>query len=188
MPKRSPRIISKAVGERAAKKRTEIANPPASPILFVPKPKTRIDEVYALIEEASNLCFTDEDGRPWIERDNIEDKGDGIYVVRFRCPQEALYTRVSLNRLVEKVCKELKSEVRYFCSLREIQYTLFVKQRFYECAWIIKEGELDGEVDWEDNNCESCIDTQEEIEGELTDESTAEEVDERMEECLENFV
>lgn len=191
MPRRKPRIISKAVVEAAAKKRTEVAILPSSISPYKPKPKTRLDEVYDLIEEASNLCFTDEDGIPWIGKEDIEDKGGGMYVVRFRCPLVALYTRVSLNRVVDKVCETLKSEKRYFCKESEVVYFNSIHQRFYECVWVICEGELlqqEDEVDWEDNNCESCIDTQEEIEGELTDESTAEEVDFRIDESLENFV
>ena len=74
MPKSRHRIISRAVAEAAAKKRTEVVVPPSSTAPYIPKPKTRIDEIYALIEEASKLWFTDEDGRPWIDRENIEDK------------------------------------------------------------------------------------------------------------------
>ena len=191
MPKSRHKIISRAVAEAAAKKRADVVVTPSSTAPYIPKPKTRVDEIYDLIEEASNLCFTDENGRPWIDREDIEDKGGGIYVVRFRCPLAALYTRVSLNRVVDKVCETLKSEKRYFCKESEVVYFNSIHQRFYECVWVMCEGELvqqEDEVDWEDNNCESCIDTQEEIEGELTDESTAEEVDFRIDESLENFV
>ena len=192
MPRRKPRIISKAVVEDAAKKRTEVAIPPSSFEPYIPNPKTRVDEIYNLIEDACNLCFTDEEGVPWIGRDDIEAKGSGVYIVRFRCPLEILfYSRVALNRVVEKVCSSLKSGIRYFCKDRVVEYVEGIRQRYYDCIWVIWEGELlakEEEVDWEDNNCESCIDTQEEIEGELTDESTAEEVEERMEESLDNFV
>lgn len=191
MPKSRHRIISKSVAEAAAKKRTEVSILPSSISPYIPKPRTRLDEVYDLIEEASNLCFTDEDGRPWINREDIEDKGGGIYVVRFRCPLSILCTRVSLNRVVDKVCETLKSEKRYFCKEGEAVYFNSIHQRFYECVWVICEGELvqrEHEIDWEGNNCESCIDTQEEIDGELTDESTAEEVELRIDESLENFV
>lgn len=193
MPRRKHRIISKAVVEDAAKKRTEVAIQPSSCVLYIPNPKTRADEIYNLIEDACRLCFEDEDGVPWIRREDVEDKGEGIYVVRFRCPLDALLlTRISLNKVVEKVCRELKSEIRYFCGDREVQYVDGIRQRYYDCAWVICEGELlskeEEEEDWEDNDCESCIDSQEEIEGELTDESTAEEVEERIEESLENFV
>lgn len=191
MSKSKHKIISKSVAEAAAKKRKEVVVPPTPTTPYIPKPKTRIDEIYALIEEASNMCFTDEDGRPWIDREDIEDKGNGIYVVGFRCPLSALYTRVAFNRVVDKVCEVLNSERRYFCKECEVVYFNSIHQRFYECVWVICEGELsqqENEVDWEDNNCESCIDTQEEIEGELTDESTAEEVELRIDESLENFV
>lgn len=192
MLKRKPKIISKAVLEEAARKRTEVDVPPSPSELYIPKPKTRADEIYDLIEDASNLCFTDEEGVPWIGREDIEAKGNGIYIVRFRCPFDILFnSRASLNRVVEKVCESLKSDIRYFCKDREVQYVDGIRQRYYDCIWVIWEGELQAkeeEVDWEDNNCESCIDTQEEIEGELTDESTAEEVEERIEESLDNFV
>ena len=112
-------------------------------------------------------------------------------MVRFRCSLAALYTSIAFDRVVDKVCEVLNSEIRYFCKEDEVVYFNLIHQRFYECAWVIFEGELlqqEDEVDWEDNNCESCIDTQEEIVGELTDESTVEEIDYRIEEGLENFV
>lgn len=192
MPKRKPRIISRAVVEKAVKQRTKVTISPSSLELYIPKPKTRVDEIYDLIEDACNPWFTDEESIPWIGREDIEDKGDGIYVIRFRCPFEVLfYNRVPLDKVVEKVCSELKSEIRYFCKDREVQYVEGTWQRYYDCVWVIWDGELadkDEDIDWEDNNCESCIDTQEEIEGELTDESTADEVEERIERSLENFV
>lgn len=164
---------------------------PSSIPPYIPNPKTRVDEVYDLIEQASNLCFTDEDGRPWIGREDIEYKGENVYVVRFRCPIAVLCTGVALNRVVDKVCEKLKSDKRYFCREVEEVYFNSIHQRFYECIWVICVGELskrEEDIDWEDNNCESCIDTQEEIEGELTDESTTEEVDCRIDEGLKNFV
>lgn len=191
MPKRKPKLISKAVEKETANKRMEVVIPPSSCDSFVIPPKTHIDEIYDIIENASALVFADEDGRPWIEKSAIEDRGDGIYIVKFRCPIIALYNTAMLNLVVERVCSILHSDIRYFCGEREVSYCGNIRQRYYECVWVICEGELlkrDEEVDWEDNNCESCIDTQEEIDGELTDESTAEEVEFRIDESLENFV
>ena len=140
MQKRKPRIISRAVAHETAKMRTEVAIPPSSFDSFVPKPKTRRDEVYDLIEDASCYWFVDEDGIPWIGKEDIEDRGYGVFVVRFRCPLTALYTRVPLNRVVEKVCGILRSDIRYYCSERDVQYVNGIHQRYYECVWIICEG------------------------------------------------
>ena len=190
MPKKKHRIISRAVAAKAANHRGKDAQPQYEPCIL--PPKTHTDEVYELIERActEDWHFTDEDGRMWIRREDVEDRGDGIFIVRFRCSLAALQNTVVLNKRVERVCAELHSEVRYICGMREKWYLGKIRQVYYECVWIISEGELAAAEPegWEDNSCESCIDTQEEIEGELTDESTVEEIEERIEKGLENFV
>lgn len=193
MAKRKPRLISRAAEEAIAKKRTEAKCQPPSLVLVpsVPRQKTEIERIYDLIDDACSDCwrFTDDEGRPWIDKDDVENKGGGIYLVRFRCPIEAMQTRTAFDKVVEKVCRELRSEIRYFCKVREERYTEGIRLFYEDCAWVINVGELDEkELIEETDNCESCIDTQEEIEGELADESTAEEIEERIGKAMENFV
>ena len=191
MATRKPRIISRTVELETVKKRTEAHHLPSSSNPYIPKEKTELEKIYDIIDNACSDCwrFTDSDGRPWIDKDDIESKGNGIYLVRFRCPIESMNTRVAFNKVVEKVCVELRSEVRYFCKTREERYTEGIRLFYEDCVWVINVGELDEqELIDETENCESCIDAQEEIVGELTDESTAEEIDERIGDALENFV
>lgn len=193
MPRRKPRLIDRAVEANTAKKRTEVQYPPSSSIPYVPQPKSKIDEVYSLIDDACSYCwrFADSDGRPWIDREDIEDRGGGVFLVRFRCPVSAMFKHIAFEKMASEVCSKLRSRMRYASKQGEERYTDDIKLPYEEVAWVICIGELDSSNDdeeIEDNGCESCIDTQEEIEGELTDESTAEEIDERIGDALENFV
>lgn len=191
--RRKPRLISRAVAADTAKKRTEVRYLPPSLVPYVPKPKTALERVYDLIDDACSFCwrFADSNGRPWIGKEDIEEKGNGIYVVRFRCPLSAAYQHIAFEKIASEVCQKLRSSLRYVFKIGEEQYTKDIKLSYEEIAWVICEGEMDSkeaDEDIEDNGCESCIDLQEEIDGELTDESTAEEVDFRIDESLENFV
>ena len=175
MPKRKPRIVSRAVAEKAARKRTVVGNPPSSSEPYGPKPKTKIEEIYDLIEaECSNgWWFADEDGRPWIEKGNIEEKGDNLYVVRFRCSVAAMHTPIAFNRVVERVCNQLKSGIRYFYRVCEERYTKNIALRYGDCAWIIYAGELEAGED-EDLDRDGFYDLEEvteDIKCELTDET-----------------
>lgn len=193
MPQRKPRLISKAVEVAAERKRADVQYPPPSSIpLPAPQPKTELDRIYDLIDEACAYCnrFTDEDGRPWIGKEDIEDQGYGIYCIRFRCSVDAMRSRASFDAVAEEVCGKLNAKVRYVCKVKEEKYSKDIKLFYEDCVWVVKVGELDQEPEDadEDDPYESCIDTQEEIKGELVDESTAEEVDERIDQAMDNFL
>ena len=156
---------------------------------YVPKPKSRLDRIYGLIEEASlkGWCFTDKDGRPWIQREDLEERDGGVVLVRFTCSLSAMHSAVLFEKMASEVCGKLHSGFRYVYKPKEAEYPGKVRLFYNDCVWIISEDEL-SELDFEDNGCESCIDSQEEIQGELVDNSTQEEVDERFENAMEEFV
>lgn len=185
MVRRKPRIISRGVEDEAA--RTKPFAPP--PLLYIPPPPpTEVDKLYALIYEKSvaGYRFTDNEyGIPWIERNDIEEKGGGVFIIRFRCPIDMVHD-VYFGGMAEAVCKELNCAV-HFIHKTKWEYGL----PFEECIWIIQKDELsqidDSEAE-EENDSEDSFDSLEEIDGDLTDDSTAEEIDERFEKTLDNFV
>ncbi|MBO6031880.1 MAG: hypothetical protein J6Q22_10605 [Prevotella sp.] len=185
MKRRRPRIISRAVEDRKGKSLPiDYILPP-----LAPRPqKTDADRLYDLIHEKSVIGyrFTDNEyGIPWIERGDIEYKGDNIYVIRFRCPVDSMHD-LYFGRMAEDVCHELKSRI-YLIHNTKSEYGIM----FEDCIWVIQKDELlhsDETAEDEDYDGGDSIDSQEEIEGELTDDSTAEEIDERFERTLEVFV
>ena len=185
MPRRKPRIISRAVERGAADAKP--FSPPPPPSVSSP-PLTEVDKLYLLIHEKSvvGYRFTDDEfGIPWIEKGDIEEKGGGVYVIRFRCPPDKVQD-VYFGRMAEAVCKELNCAVHFMHKTRW-EYGL----PFEDCIWVVQKDELLHTEEPEgDEECDSTdsFDSQEEIEGELVDESTAEEIDERFEKTLENFV
>lgn len=191
--KRKPRIVSGIVEEAAAKKRTEVQYPPPSSIPYAAPVKSKVDEVCSLIDDACSYCwrFADSEGRPWIDRENVEDKGGGVFLVRFRCPASAMFKHIAFEKMASEVCTKLHARLRYASRRGEERYANDIKLPYEEVAWVICIGELDSSGygdEMEDGGSELCIDVQEEILGELTDESTAEEVDLRIAESLDNFV
>ena len=188
MPRRKPRIISREVDGGAARH-----IPVASALHpYEPPPKTETDNLYDLIfsESVKGYRFTDEEfGEPWIGRKDIEEKGEGLYVIRFRCPPNMIHD-VHFGRMAADVCKTMNCEVHLVHHLK-MEY----KIPFEDCIWVIQKNELKEieEAEAEDDEDfydagESDIDRFEEIEGELKDDSTAEEIDERFEKTLEEFV
>lgn len=141
---RKPRLISRAVEDAAVQKRQEIRCSLSSSAHNVPRQKTELDRVYELIDCAccNGWRFTDSDGRSWIRREDIQYEGNSIYVVRFRCSVEAMQNTQLFLKVAETVCKELKSEVRFFSKKNEGKITEDISLPYEECAWIITLGEL----------------------------------------------
>lgn len=185
MKRHRPRIICRAV-ERGAAEAKPFSPPP--PPYVPPPPPTETDKLYALIyaKSVEGYRFTDNEfGIPWIERNDIEEKSGGVYVIRFRCPTDRVHD-VYFGGMAEAVCKELNCAV-HFIHKTKWEYGL----PFEDCVWIIQKDELlhtDEPAEEDEYDSGDSIDTQEEIEGELTDDSTAEEIDERFERTLEVFV
>lgn len=187
MPRRKPRIISREVDGSA------VRHIPVASALhpYEPPPKTETDNLYDLIftESVKGYRFTDEEfGEPWISRSDIEERGEGLYVIRFRCPPHMIH-EVHFGSMAADVCKALNCEVH-------LVHHIKMEHRipFEECVWVIQKNEIaeieeakEDDDDFYDSG-ESDIGNFEEIEGTLTDESTAEEIDERFEKTLEEFV
>lgn len=175
MAKRKPRIISRAVEELAT--RVVVGAAPLQDLgpRESPKPKTRAEEIYDLIDDACSYCwrFTDAEGRPWIQKEDVEDRGNGLFVVRFRCSVLAMVCTTNFERMAAEVCSRLKAKVRYAFEQREERYIGNVKTWYDECIWVIQENETEEREE-------------EETEGE--GEITAEEIGERFDEVMANFV
>lgn len=176
MAKHNPRIISGLVEEAAVREREKAGTPrPFSEPIAPPKPKTRAEEVYDLIDEACSYCwrFTDAEGRPWIQKEDVEDKGNGLFLVRFRCSVLAMVCTTQFERMAREVCKRLCAKLRYAFVQREERYIGDIKASYDECIWVIQEGEVDAKP-------------QEEVEEE--DEAPAVDIGERFDEVMANFV
>lgn len=185
MPRLKHRIISRGVESAIAKSRP-LSVPPSDYV--PPPPKTEADLLYDLIYNKSVMGyrFTDDElGIPWIDRGDIEEKGGGVFVIRFRCPTDRVQD-LYFGWMAESVCKELNCSV-HFIHKTKWEYGL----PFEDCVWIIQRDELihtnEPEED-DDYDSGDSFDSQEEIEGELIDDSTAEEIDERFDRTLEVFV
>ena len=185
MLRRKPRIISRDVERGAVCSRP--FSPPPQPCIPSP-PKTEADKLYDLIYRNSIIGYRfadNEFGIPWIERSDIEEKGVGVYVIRFRCPPDRVH-EVYFGGMARDVCKELN------CCLHFIHETRYEFGLSYEdCIWIVQKNELlqSDEAESKEDDIEyRRIDSLEEIEGELVDDSTDEEVNERIEQVMETFV
>lgn len=110
--------------------------------LYVPREKTKRERVFDVIYDACRwgYRFTDtEYGIPLIELGDIEETGEGIYVVRFRC--EPHYVKAAyFGQMAEDVCAALRSGMHF---LYEIKREWGIP--YAECAWVLQLGEQDRE-------------------------------------------
>lgn len=137
MRKRSPKLV----GNR--KKPVPKVQRHAKEKPYVWREKTKKEKIYDIICKASTKGYRFTDtyyGIPLIELADIEEKEDGIYVLRFRC--EPQYVRHAFfGRMAEDVCAALRSGMHFVYELKQewgIPYA--------ECAWILQLGELDRDV------------------------------------------
>ena len=165
MPRRKPKIISREVAGGAAR-----AIPMASSLHpYLPPQKTAVEELYDLVftQSVKGYRFTDDEyGEPWIEEKDIEGKGDGVSVIRFRCPVGRLH-KVFFGEMAKDVCKAMNCGL-HLMHKQKTEYGI----PFEECVWVLQKGELSQEKEGADSSCKS----------------TPEEIDERIEEALKNFV
>ena len=178
-----PRIISTAVIRKVQKERARVCK--TSPYIDWPKGEnpfrreTKIDLLYDRIYRLSVRMyrFTDNEyGIPWISKRDIEEKGNGIYVIRFRCPPEKL-EKIFFWSMAEDVCKEIGCEVNFFHEIRQ-EY----KIPYAECVWVIQEPTEEPET------VEDDFYSLEEFPDDYRDDSTADEWVERMDEAVESFL
>ena len=105
--------------------------------------KSKRERVYGVISDAccSGYRFTDTYyGLPFIEIKDLEEKEDGVYVIRFRCEPKYLH-HVYFGRMAEEVCTTLRSGMHFIHECKE-EWGL----PYEECAWIIQIGEKDREI------------------------------------------
>lgn len=106
------------------------------------KEKTKKERVYKVIEDACcrGYRFTDNFyGLPFIELKDLEEKENGIYVIRFRCEPHYLH-HVYFGRIAADVCKTLRSGLHFFHESKTewgIPYE--------ECVWVVQIGEQDND-------------------------------------------
>lgn len=140
------------------------------PISMLPDKETPTDRVFRLIYENSihGYCFTEpSSGIPWIQHQDIEDRGDGLFVIRFRCPPSHIHG-VYFWDMANRVLDAMKSKPRLFHETKTengISYE--------DCIWVIQEG---------DNEKEYTKIGQEEAEVEISDSM------DEFDEALSNFV
>lgn len=111
--------------------------------VFGSREKTKRERVYDIIDRACcrGYRFTDDFyGIPIIELKDLEEKEDGIYVIRFRCKPQYLH-HVYFGRMAEDVCSLLRSGMHVVNETRR-EWGI----PFEECVWVIQVGEIDAEL------------------------------------------
>lgn len=140
------------------------------PINIQSEKETATDRIFRIIYDSSTrgYSFTEPStGIPWIRYEDIDDRGDGIFVIKFRCPQNHI-NGVHFWDMANRVLDAMKSKPRLFHETKTengISYE--------ECIWVIQEGDSEKESDAEEQTVQ-----------ERTEESTIDE----FEEALSNFV
>ena len=131
--RRSPRIVGVRKNHNEIKK---IEVPEHS----IHEEKTTREKVYEVISKecCRGYRFTDNYyGLPFIEQNDLEEKENGIYVVRFRC--EPIYLHhVYFGRMAEDVCKTLRSGLHFVHEFKT-EWGL----PYEECVWVLQIGEKD---------------------------------------------
>ena len=105
--------------------------------------KTKRERVYDVIDKACcwGYRFTDNYyGLPFIELNDLEEKENGIYVIRFRCKPRYLH-HVYFGSMAEDVCKTLRSGMRFIHEFKK-EWGL----PYEECVWVLQIGEQDIEL------------------------------------------
>ena len=140
------------------------------PITVTSEKETATDRLFRIIYDNSTrgYSFTEpSSGIPWIRHEDIEDRGDGIFVIKFRCPQNYI-NGVHFWYMANRVLYSMKSKPHLFHETKTengISYE--------ECIWVIHEGDREKESDAEEQTVQ-----------EQTEESNIDE----FEEALSNFV
>lgn len=127
---RKSKIISRDIAGAASR-----CIPVAPAKSYEPPVKTEAEKLYDLIynESVKGYRFTDNElGMPWIEQKDIEDRGDGVFVVRFRCPIGYVH-EVHFYAMAEEVCKAIGSPMRFIHQVKR-EHGI----PFEDCAWILQ--------------------------------------------------
>lgn len=132
--KRTPRLVG---GRRKYAEKAILSQDQEKKIIpYAPKEKTEREKVADIIAEACRRrCWFVDYGIPYIEVGDIEERTEGIYVVRFRCkPEDVVWPFVPIAK---KVCQELGSALHCIYETKS-EFNL----PFSEVAWVIQENEV----------------------------------------------
>lgn len=131
MKRRNPRLLAK-IEPKKPKEDVVVFNEP-----YVPPVKTEVDKLYDLIDERScygyRFCES-EYSLPWIRKEDIEDRDDGLFVIRFRCP--VFFERYGMKSVIKEVCERVGSD-EHFVYKKSEEYGL----EFIEAVWVVQKGE-----------------------------------------------
>ena len=193
MPRRKRnRIISKATA-RAAKSTVPVAPTLPNldldeehvkrqmPISIRKENETETDCLFRLIYEKSRMCycFTDlTSGIPWIRHEDIEDKGNGLFVIRFRCLTHYMH-QIYFGCMADSVCNELNSSLNIFHTTKTANGI-----PFEDCVWVLQRDSKEKEEEQE----QDAFNSLEEFPDNFKDQSTAEEIEARFEEAIEKLL
>lgn len=149
--------------------------------------ETATDRIFRLIHESSckGYCFTEPDtGIPWIRYDDIEDKGNGLFVIRFRCPTQYLHES-HFGSMSNAVCNELNSDLNFFHTTKQ-EYGI----KFEDCVWVLQKDSRKEKIEFpkQEDTEQYPFDTIDEFPDDFKDESTVEEIQARFDEAVENFL
>lgn len=131
MKKRKPRLLAK-IEPKKPKEDVVVFKEP-----YIPPIKTEVDKLYDLIDERSCYGYRfceNEYSLPWIRKEDIEDRGDGLFVIRFRCP--VFFERYGMKQVIREVCEKVGSD-EHFIYKKSKEYGL----EFIEAVWVLQQGE-----------------------------------------------
>ena len=101
------------------------------------KDETPVDRLFKVIEEEScgkGYVFADNEfGMSYIRKEDIEDNGDGVFVIKFRFPS-GMRSMVGVTTMADAVCKRLGAERHLFVSEKN-EYGI----PYCEGVWVIQE-------------------------------------------------
>ena len=130
--KRTPKVVG--VRKRPPPKKTLAKDF----VVYTIAEKTKKEKVFDIIYDECRIgCrFADNYyGIPFIELKDLEEKEDGIYVIRFRC--EPKYTHPAyFGKMSEEVGKKFKTEIR-FVHEQKREWGI----PYEECVWVLQIGE-----------------------------------------------
>lgn len=138
MSSRRPRLLTK-IDRKKPREDVHVPKP------YVPIAKTEVDVLYDLIDERSCRGYRFCENYitlPYIHKEDIEDRGNGLFVVRFRCPVENEF--YGMPDVVKEVCERIGSGEHFVYEKKE-EFGL----PFIEAAWVLQRGEVHAsEVDF----------------------------------------
>jgi len=105
------------------------------PINIQAEKENKTDRLFRIIYDSSTrgYSFTEPStGIPWIRYEDIDDRGDGVFVIKFRCPQNHI-NEVHFWEMANRVLNEMHSKPMLFHEKKEengIPYE--------DCVWVIQ--------------------------------------------------